>query len=342
MSAGARFNLLLAKYGMVIGIGLLLVGLLAMGAAWNAWSDPPTDVVTEEIDREEFAVSTSTEADVVGVNTTLYREGETLVDMPVYFYDETPELRIIVETSVPDDQRVAVEKRLTVEIEAARDEQVFFSRTKLLEATEAGTSDGQVTMDALVNMSALADEVEEIRTGTRGIGQLETRLQLEVAYEGTQNEGELEATTDLVLAGQAYWLDEELEASETHTETESRTVMGERDMGTVAPLAAIGLLALVLAALSILGSRRGFDVEAIQTRLAHSEFDEWISAGRIPTRGDREYVSVRSLEDLVDIAIDSNKRVIHEDEIDAYAVVDADVVYYYASGDQDIEDWLEL
>jgi hypothetical protein len=70
-------------------------------------------------------------------------------------------------------------------------------------------------------------------------------------------------------------------------------------------------------------------------------YAEWISNGEFPTDTDKRYVTISSLEDLVDIAIDSNKRVIYDETLDAYGVADGDIVYYY--GDEgDIDSWLDM
>jgi hypothetical protein len=53
-------------------------------------------------------------------------------------------------------------------------------------------------------------------------------------------------------------------------------------------------------------------------------------------------VTINSLEDLVDIAIDCNKRVIFDDSLEVYAVADGDIVYYYSENNQRLDSWLDL
>lgn len=42
----------------------------------------------------------------------------------------------------------------------------------------------------------------------------------------------------------------------------------------------------------------------------------------------------------VDIAIDTNKRVIYDTDVEAYSVLDGEVVYYHAAEPQSVTSWL--
>jgi len=62
---------------------------------------------------------------------------------------------------------------------------------------------------------------------------------------------------------------------------------------------------------------------------ARDDFDEWISTARIPEAGDRTPVPTDSLVDLVDIAIDSDRRVLEDG--DRYAVLVDSEIYTYTA-----------
>ncbi len=75
------------------------------------------------------------------------------------------------------------------------------------------------------------------------------------------------------------------------------------------------------------------ELERLRVTGEREEFDEWVSAGTLPDEvRERSRVTVASLEDLVDVAIDCDRRVI-EDETEeggtAYYVVDGDLLYVY-------------
>ena len=62
---------------------------------------------------------------------------------------------------------------------------------------------------------------------------------------------------------------------------------------------------------------------------ARDDFDEWISTARIPDADDRTPVPTDSLVDLVDIAIDSDRRVLEDG--DRYAVLVDSEIYTYTA-----------
>jgi hypothetical protein len=102
----------------------------------------------------------------------------------------------------------------------------------------------------------------------------------------------------------------------------------------------LGLLAVVGAG-AVTYVERDIDVDALETEYFHEEYRGWISEGEFPTGTDKRYISINSLEDLVDIAIDSNKRVIFDPSLDVYAVIDGDLVYYFSKDPFNVDIWLD-
>ncbi|MFT4146154.1 MAG: DUF5305 family protein [Mobilitalea sp.] len=60
----------------------------------------------------------------------------------------------------------------------------------------------------------------------------------------------------------------------------------------------------------------------------HVRFKEWITEGSVEIR-DRLIIHIHSLEGLVDLAIDSDKRVIYDTKVNCYYVLTEDIVYLY-------------
>lgn len=341
MSAANRIRRLLGVHGGRIAAVLLVVGVLALAGAALTYASPPTETVTEQRNAQTVTVSTNTSA-VVTQETPLYEEGERLVDLPVYFFSASPELTLTVRTDVPDDQPVAVTQRLVVHMDATRDGVAFWEETRLVAADERIVRNGTLVMRTTLNMSDLRSDVR-LREGSIGdVGSFSSELRVDVSYETEQYAGEMTASSPLTLAENAYWLDSDLEGSETESETVRREVAREPDMGAVGTLGAVGLLAL-LGALGVVRVRRdGPDPETVQRDIVHQRYEEWISKGEFPTGTEKRHVFIETLEDLVDIAIDSNKRVVFDPEFSAYAVVDGDLIYYYTTERARIESWLDV
>lgn len=71
----------------------------------------------------------------------------------------------------------------------------------------------------------------------------------------------------------------------------------------------------------------------IRANRERDSFDEWISRGRVPPAGPEERtIEVDSLEDLVDVAIDSDRRVIEDVEAADFVVVDGTTRYRFEDG----------
>lgn len=342
MSAGVRARRIIVYYGRLLILALLIIALLAFAGAWQSYANPPTSTVTEETDRLEVRTGLDTRAIVTG-NTTLYDVGEELVNSPAYLLRATPTLTLTARTIAPTGQSVAVTQRLTVHMQATRDGQVFWEETELLAADEGRVTDEAALASSTTrNMSALTVFVAEKREEVGDVGSLSVQLRLRVDYETDEYRGRLTATAPLVLTGSAYWIDGDMTASREHSREHTRVIHERPD-----PLAYLGLS--FLGSLALLGAigigvvlSRGVDLQQAEVELYRSRYQEWISEGEFPTSAEKRYVRIDSLEDLVDVAIDSNKRVIYDNEYDAYAVVDGDLVYYFATDRLRVDSWLDV
>ena len=99
---------------------------------------------------------------------------------------------------------------------------------------------------------------------------------------------------------------------------------------------------LVVAAAAVSRVETLLDPDALRREI-HSACWSWtISSGEFPTSADKPYISILTLEDLVDVAIDTNRRVIYDPQIEAYAVIDSSEIYYYATADVQADEWLDI
>lgn len=339
MSASNRAKRLLAHRGIVVAVLIAVLGIAAIaGAAW-IYSTPSTETITEERDPQTFETAVQTSARVTG-NTTIYEQGQVLQDMPVYLTRASPNLRLTVVTSVPSDRPARVTQDLRLVFEATRDGESFYTEereivnrtTQVRNRTRRGTG--------TINVSKLGADVNRIRNEIGPVGTFQVRLELTVNYRTGQYEGVLSATSPIQLTDGAYWLGSPLEGSRTHTTTVTREVTQPPDPAAYGSLAGLGVILLVGAVLIGYGSRR-IEVKDFQAEVEHQRFDEWISEGEFPTGTDKRYIAINGLEDLVDIAIDSNKRVIYDTALDIYAVTDGDLVYYFSTDPFNIDAWLD-
>lgn len=336
MTTRLRAKRLLLQQGRTLVLVLGVVGLLAVASGGYVYATPPTETVTERVDEQSVSAEIQHAAEVTG-ETTLYDRGERLDDASAYLFSATPVVQLDVVTAAPSG--TDVDQRLTVELSATNNGEVFWSDRQLLGTRSQEVAGGESRLSTSLNVSQLSQQVAATRAELGDTGVLNTRLNLTVAYDTGQYQGQLAVTTPIVLTESAYWFDQDLTDDTLHFRTTERTVRAQPDLALVAGLELVGLLALAAAAALFVG-RRKEDLTEIETALAHERYEEWISEGEVPTQTDKKFVHINSLEDLVDVAIDSNKRVLHDIELSTYAVVDGDIIYYHSTDRSMIDSWL--
>lgn len=81
--------------------------------------------------------------------------------------------------------------------------------------------------------------------------------------------------------------------------------------------------------------------EKMEIYRSREQFSEWITSGEFPSDSEYEQtVLVNDLEGLVDVAIDTNKRVIEDDQLEVSTVLDDNYVYIYIHPGSPAEEWL--
>lgn len=340
MAVVHQVELIVGRYGSVLVVGMAILGLVALGGAANTYMNPPVEEVTEDTNVQSVATDVQTTAVVVN-STPLYEEGDVLRDMPVYFFDASPEMTLRVRTDVPSDQEVRVSQRHVIQLRATRNGETFYEDQRLVAAGQTRVSDGTVWSNTTLNMTEIRSYISEKQSAVSGVGSLDATLQVNVAYETNRYSGTFNTSAPLVFSGQIYWIDGDLAASRTHSTPETRRSVGSPDMTTVGGFSIAGI-GLIAGAVIVLRKSREIDPLAVETKLARSRYDEWISNGQVPTKSEKEYIRTDSLEDLVDVGIDSNSRVIYDRSLDAYGVVDGDVVYYFTADETELTEWFDV
>jgi len=152
---------------------------------------------------------------------------------------------------------------------------------------------------------------------------------LRVEYDTGRQQGTVTATTPVEITDNAYWLGNSLSDSATHSHRSGTARTTESRSATlVGGLSVLGTLSLAGAAL--VARRSPTDLEAARRAVHERRYAEWISRGSIPMWIGDYHVSLDTLEDVVDVAIDTNERVVHDTQRGLFAVVNDGVVYYYS------------
>jgi len=306
-----------------------------------------------------------------GPSQQAYEEDEVLTRPPAYFYQYTPELTFNVTANTTQNVSVDLTTRLSREEEVVtdredEDSEVVYTNDRLLMYRQDTVTDGRVTnrraFDVEDDLEGPADDVAADFPASAT--SLNTQLLLTVDYRtepinGTVYSGTLNVTPSLESNSDAYWLtgDQQANVSKTRTRTiepaepagagttgqpaEPTESTGEPNMRLVALLAMLGSVAVASGG-AIAAKAPQFDEEELEKEIAHNQYSEWISEGDVLIDSDNEFVSVNSIEDLVNVGIDANKRVIYDPDLSVYTVSDGDVTYYYTTEPANLQRWAHL
>ena len=323
-----RAKVMIATYGPTLVIGLALLGLVSLGSAGWIYTHPPTTEVTDRIDKVPVRSELHTRARVTG-ESSLYSKGATLRDQPVYFTSATPTVLLSLRTTIPADEPATVNQSLELLIRGIRDGRVFWSETRILNVERATTRNNTITTLAPIDVRNVQNRVGEVTDEIGSAGSVEVLVRTNVTYETPRYSGHESELALVQLADRSYEI-EHAAFGRTHSTPVARTVTVPRQsrFGYRLP-ATVGGVALIVSGLVGLLYTRREDVEPLDYWLQKERYDEWVSAGKLPVHMGDSTVPLSSLEDVVDVAIDTNKRVIYDETQDRYAVIDGNTVYDY-------------
>ena len=354
-----RLKYLCSRYGKLAAIALVVVSSLALAGSAVAYTAPPeTKQVTQQTDVQSFTTTVNTSAAVTG-NTTLYSPDDQLANMPVYLLEASPEMTLQAHTAVPDDRPVAVTQQITMELYATRDDEVFWTETEPLATDARRVTDGTVVTETTVDIRAIRQgRLQEVQPEVKNVGTLHAKFHVDTVYNTDRYDGHLTVTTPVEITDRAYAIETPQSAEQQHSTPVTRTLTNAGERITFgAPATAntttqagigpsfgggamtlpkgsviwggVGILGLLLALVVWHVHSRSPDWQSLKRTYDKTRYGEWISRGTVPEADSYEDVRIEGLTDLLDIAIDCNKRIIHDPTQGRYAVVDGSVLYEY-------------
>jgi len=334
----------LADWFVPVAVLLLLVALASGIGVYSAVATPDEQTAYDTVDAWETTAEFSHGATVTEPNA-VYSVGEELTDRPRYYTDVMPDLAAEIQYSYQAaDGDVDIETditRVTRAVDSSDDSVVYWRDEQTLDSTETNgltpgeTHNDSVTVD-VASMDQTATETAETLGSTAGT--LETVLQIDVRMDGHVDGEPVEHTEqyELPIEVTSGTYTVELPSETGHVEQQSVAVSTDwtDNVGD-----AVGVLALLVLSVGGLGglavakhrdrlAPTAAEQHAIKTESERQTLEEWISRGELPTAVDeRPRIQVASLTELVDVAIDCNRRVIDRDTTAEYVVVDDTVVY---------------
>jgi len=341
----------LVAHARVVCALLLVVAVASAVGAVASYDGLPMETVEETKHPTTVGMSVGTHSVVTG-NTSLYDEGTELNDAPVYLTSASPELVLTLRSEVPEGSRVEQGLSVTHRVSHSDGGEVFWEENYPVSSgreTVDSVSPAGVVTSGLVDVREVLERRTEIENEVGGAGKVKTFVVANVTYDTGRYEGKLVGETELVVDRRSYTLGGNVSRTEKHTTSaERKRVDDERvvtlpasvgGLGPRAPkrtvaIAGLGLSSLFVSLLVLVYGWVGPGRDRLRRRLDEERYSEWISVGELPsvTRTGDNKIRVRSLEDLVDVGIDTSKRTIHDPETERYGVIDDGTVYYYEGG----------
>ena len=341
-----RLRMLLSEYFVILVVALLALTLVGAYLAYPPHVDPGTEVETVEDARWSSTGQYSHQA-TVQRDTEVFEAGTVLRNRGSYFERVTPVLNgsFFYRYEATDGGDLQANTTLLLVLRSVGDEgeQVYWRLAEPVGSTSATSLSPGDTVRASfsTNVSAMTDRlsaVDEQLGGTPGTKELV--LQSQVNLSGTRNSEVVDRQRVYEMRvdsqGNVYSVENAGPQTDSGVLTSDEVVTA-----SYGPLRSVG--GPLLAVLSLLGClalavgryRGAYGVtDADRTWLDYTEtrreFEEWITAGRLPEEMlSAPRVPVDSLSGLVDVAIDSNRRVLEDRDRDLCGVFVDEVLYVY-------------
>lgn len=320
---------------LVLSFFIILLGVLVT-------LTPPTYVTTETTDQRTYTLETNHQSTTIE-NSRLYNEGHVVSNGEQYFTSIHPSLVISFSESYTGEYDLEIsEPHSNIQAISTRGETVIWSEEMKISDTDWG----QIVDDSTIriNTDKLSNEVneidEEIPTNVDIVVNFESEYEFSTEYDDSII---LTATPTLRFTSEnSYQVDSEpiIESLDTTNNIE----VPQPSQSIIIYDIAFGIYGLIIIFLGILSAIIGayilhgglYSERTYKERLYEyhkSKYSEWITYGR--PMADPEYESVweklqvDTLEGLVDVAIDTDKRVIYSKDMSRFYIFSEGTLYTY-------------
>ncbi|MFB6179870.1 MAG: DUF5305 domain-containing protein [Halorientalis sp.] len=346
---GRRIRAVLDAQFTVIVAVLFVVALVSAGITYAAYTNQGTTTKQQPGPSATYTGEFAHNATVVRSNP-VFPQGTTLSNRSVYFSRLTPRLdgAFTYRYAASDSGNVTVDGTVRLVIASVGsgrgDSSIeYWRQTRQLDQATATLAPGESLQLAFAqNVSELRNESAQLDRQMGGTpGSIKTYVVADVRTNGRVNGQQVARSQQyelgISLENGIYRVDDP--GPVTNTTQQSRTVTVTTTPGPLRRLGGPVLTLLGIGGLFVLGYLRYEGTIALAEserayltyETARSEFDDWITRARLPPEAaDGPVVEVQTLEGLVDIAIDSDRRVI-EDGDGEYVVTVGGLVYRYTA-----------
>lgn len=329
-----RLELLILRGGRWVLLLVALAGVLSMGMGAWTYQHPPTTTVTDHQNQQTVDSTLETSA-VVTPNSSLFESGTVVSDPPVFLRETMPTVTLRRTTTVPAGHPVQVTQELTLVTRVTSEGETLWTNRTTLHHAETTTESGHMITQSRVDVNAVANRLADVRDEVGSAGSVHAAVRTNITYHTDSYEGQLTDTAALTI-GDTWYQVESPDSSRSHSTPVDRTV----EVPFASPLPYAGPIGLGIVLLSFAGwgvylHYRDISLSTLERRIHQERYDEWISNASIPWGAAENAIAVDTVEGLVDIGIDTGKRVVHDADRGLYLVIDDTARYCHRVGNSD-------
>ena len=347
-----RVRALLDSYFPILVVVALL---LAVGLGfWTYQVYAVEEVDTEERIVTQWSESTEYEHSSIVVNESVpFPAGERIENRPIYYTTISDDLDVTYRYEHTAESELEVSTDVRLRFRSTDGEEIFWEVTEPLASggPQSVSEAGNHTVDATVNIRSVLGTIEDVEEQLGTEGSVEITVIAVSNVEGTVDGDSVqqvhESTMTLAVSESSFRVLETETIEENHQRSETVEIPQQPSTFEL-----FGSLLAFSGSLTLLGAlafvrQRGYislseeEAELLTLHQQEQEFSDWITTGTFPSERDYEAtILVDDLEGLVDVAIDTNKRVIKDEQLGVSTVLDSDYAYIYVRPDSPASDWL--
>jgi hypothetical protein len=280
------------------------------------------DITNTKLDQVEMESYTSS---VVTENTSLFNKSD-VVTGPVYINGSNP--NVTLTQTYRSDREIQMSSEVAVVINGSEDGWTFWKDQYVIDSRQFKFS-GEYTYQSKINIQRIRNRALTIRDVFGGQGDIKVDIVIDNQYSNDLYSSSFDRGSRIIFRDQTYSI---IPPERSYIRSHSyEVVQGTEEYGDMkfvksgVGIIFAGLIILILRLVLADKSRRRKDYILMR-------FSDWISSAddlSTNVRNKDNVIELSSCEDLVDIAADSNRRVVYMKSRDLLFIIDDNILYEY-------------
>lgn len=310
-----------------------------IGTVYLDYNPTETQPVSEtEIESVNVEVHTQSE---IAEDTDLYSQGD-VISGSMYLNQTNPELDIVYE--VETDREIEADKDIHVSVVGEEEEFRFWDEQIPVQQEDDLIIDDEYAEFATVDIEHIRDRSVQVRNQYDDDGVLLVNIVFELDYDTEDYSGSIEEEMQIIFRDNTYSvLPPEWEDSNSHS---FDVFVGEEEVGDEVFIN-VGIISGIIGLILLLVRFGIANPSRIRKDYLMIRFGDWVSTSKSDSRleTDENVVELSECEDIVDVAADTNGRVIYYDSEEKLAVHERGRCFVYEFTDEELSkvrfDWKE-